>query len=80
MQHATEARLRSLAKAVLWRTISSILTFFVIYFTTDNLHTSFKLTLVIMFLTTIGYYVHERIWTRIMWGNGIHLHKSHTQK
>jgi uncharacterized membrane protein len=69
MEYPHEDRRRSLVKAILWRTIATFLTLVVVYGYTGKFVFSLKVTVTIAVLSTVAYYVHERIWTRIRWGN-----------
>lgn len=63
-----ELKSRSLIKALVWRIIATLLTLSVVYLFTGKLLDSFKITIIAATLSTIAYYIHERIWNNIRWG------------
>ncbi|MEK7611857.1 MAG: DUF2061 domain-containing protein [Patescibacteria group bacterium] len=65
-----EGRKRSLTKAILWRVIATGITLAVAYAHTGLLDQSLKITIAIAIISTIGYYIHERVWSHVEWGNG----------
>ncbi|MBX7243855.1 MAG: DUF2061 domain-containing protein [Candidatus Sumerlaeaceae bacterium] len=64
----TESHLRSVVKAVSWRTTGTIDTIVVSYFVTGQFKTALSIGFVEVF-TKIGiYYVHERVWNKVKLG------------
>lgn len=63
-----DSRARSITKAVTWRIIATIVTGAVAYIFTSTLRSSIELTVTVMILSTIAYYLHERAWNKVVWG------------
>jgi uncharacterized membrane protein len=63
-----DAPRRSLVKTISWRITGSSATFLIAYFMTGNLAVAGVIGITQMISNTILYYVHERIWNRIKWG------------
>jgi len=59
---------RSLTKAITYRILILILDFTVVYLLTGRVEVAFGFMLLSNIYTSIGYYLHERIWNRINWG------------
>lgn len=55
-----ETKLRSFTKSIIWRVISIIITWIVVG--------SLSATLIAAGLSMIAYYIHERVWNKILWG------------
>ncbi|MBS1778585.1 MAG: DUF2061 domain-containing protein [Bacteroidetes bacterium] len=70
--HATETLSRSVLKTLSYRVVILILDFTSIYLFTGKVKIAFGFMLVSNVYTTIGYFVHERIWDRIKWGKIIY--------
>jgi len=64
----TASSKRSVVKAITYRVIIVCLDFLVIYLLTGRLKMAFGFMIVSNIYTTIGYFLHERIWTHIKWG------------
>ena len=64
-----ETRLRSAAKALTWRAVASATAFLIALAMTDNVSVAGAVALADMIGRTILYYCHERVWSRIAWGN-----------
>ena len=67
-QDPLSARKRSIAKAVTYRIVIIILDFFTIYLITGKTTVAFGFMLVSNVYTTMAYYLHERLWSKIEWG------------
>lgn len=67
-----ERRLRSIVKAISWRTIATLTTMVVVYAFTKRIALSLEVGLVGLIIKLIFYYTHERIWGRISWGKPKH--------
>lgn len=65
---ATETRARSLVKTIIWRVVATLITGSTIYFFTQEWSESVEITFVAALLSMTGYYIHERVWNRIHWG------------
>lgn len=59
---------RSAVKAVTYRVVIVCLDFLVIYLFTKKVTVAFGFMIVSNIYTTVGYFLHERIWARINWG------------
>ena len=66
--HANEAFRRSIAKTISYRVVILVLDFVAIYLFTGQIKVAFGFMIVSNIYTTLGYFVHERIWDRIAWG------------
>ncbi len=67
-------RRRHLGKAVSWRALASLETFFLGWVVTGSLAIGASISLIELFSKTLLYYLHERVWHQIKWG----LNKSET--
>ena len=63
-----ETNWRSIIKTVTWRLTGSSATFAVSYAIVGSFAVSSTIALVQLTLNTALYYIHERIWSRITWG------------
>ena len=63
-----ETNWRSIVKTVTWRLTGSSATFAVSYAIVCSFAVSSTIALVQLTLNTVLYYIHERIWSRIAWG------------
>ncbi len=70
--HATETLSRSVLKTLSYRVVILILDFTSIYLFTGKVKIAFGFMLVSNIYTTIGYFIHERIWDKIKWGKIIY--------
>ena len=59
---------RSLVKTVSWRITGSSATFTISYFVSDNFVVAGTIALIQLTANTILYFIHERIWNKIHWG------------
>lgn len=59
---------RSIVKTISWRITGSSATFLIAYLLTDNFAIAGTIGVTQMITNTILYYVHERIWNKIRWG------------
>lgn len=66
--HARETVKRTIMKTVSYRVLIIVLDFFAIYFFTGQMKIAVGFMLVSNVYTTLGYFLHERIWDRIKWG------------
>jgi uncharacterized membrane protein len=64
----SSTRKRSLVKALTYRVVIVCLDFLAIYIFTHKIEVALGFMIVSNIYTTIGYFVHERIWARIRWG------------
>ena len=67
--HAT--RKRSVVKAISYRVIIVSLDFAVIYVLTGKPEVAVGFMIVSNIYTTVGYFLHERLWARITWGTEV---------
>ena len=63
-----ETHSRSLVKAVSWRTIGTIETFLISWFITGEVSLASSIAVIQVVLSTILYWLHERVWHKIKWG------------
>ena len=59
---------RSIVKALTYRVLIVCLDFLFVYIFTHKVEVALGFMLVSNVYTTVGYFVHERIWARIQWG------------
>lgn len=59
---------RSITKAATYRILIMCLDFITIYLFTGALKTAFGFMIASNIYTTVGYFLHERLWARISWG------------
>jgi len=64
--HSTSKR--SLVKAITYRAVIIVLDFSVIYLLTGRVDVALGFMVISNIYTTIAYFVHERIWSKIRWG------------
>jgi uncharacterized membrane protein len=62
---------RSITKALTWRALASLATFVISYIVTGNFATATGIASVQVFVNLLLYYVHERIWNKIDWGQNV---------
>jgi uncharacterized membrane protein len=68
MHEPRESRIRSLTKAVTYRILIAVLHFTAVFLLTGMLEAAVGFTVLSSVYTSIAYYFHERLWTRIAWG------------
>ena len=66
-----ETPVRSLAKAVSWRITGSIDTFLISWLITGQPHLAAGITLVELLTKISLYWLHERVWLKIKWGQDV---------
>ena len=59
---------RSIVKTISWRLTGSSATFLIAFLLTGNFAIAGVIGITQMISNTILYYVHERIWNKIRWG------------
>ncbi len=59
---------RSVVKAITYRAVIICLDFLAIYLLTGKTTIALSFMIVSNLYTTVGYFLHERIWARITWG------------
>jgi adenylylsulfate kinase len=64
----TSTRKRSLVKALTYRVLIVCLDFTVIYLFTHKVDVALGFMVLSNIYTTVGYFLHERLWERIEWG------------
>jgi len=62
------SRKRSIVKAITYRAVIIVLDFLVVYLLTHKIAIAAGFMIISNIYTTIAYFVHERIWSRIKWG------------
>jgi len=63
-----ESHRRSIAKAISWRIIATLVTFLVAYLFTKEVVLSMGIGFADAVIKILGYYGHERLWNRIGFG------------
>jgi uncharacterized membrane protein len=61
---------RSLVKAITYRVVIVCLDFVVVYVLTKKTDVALGFMIISNIYTSLGYFLHERIWARIRWGTG----------
>jgi len=64
----TATRKRSIVKALTYRVVIVCLDFLAIYLFTHKVDVALGFMVVSNVYTTVGYFLHERMWARITWG------------
>lgn len=64
-----ESKKRTLVKTAVYRGSITLLLFVLLWAFTDDVYQTSMITLVFNVTATIIYYFHERIWSKINWGN-----------
>ena len=59
---------RSLVKTISWRITGSSATFLISYLISGNLTVAGTIAIIQLTANTILYYIHERMWNKIGWG------------
>jgi adenylylsulfate kinase len=73
IKHPPEETLRrSIVKTVSYRIVILILDFTAIYLFTGQIKIALGFMIVSNVYTTLGYFLHERIWDKIKWGKTIY--------
>lgn len=62
------SRKRSIVKAVTYRGIIVCLDFLAVYLLTGKISTATTFMIVSNIYTSVGYFLHERVWAKISWG------------
>jgi uncharacterized membrane protein len=62
---------RSIAKALTWRALASLATFIISYMLTGSIAAATGIASVQVFVNLFLYYIHERIWNKIDWGQNV---------
>ena len=63
-----ESRARSIIKTITWRILGSSSVFFMVYILTGDYTTSSLVFICSFIMNALLYFMHERIWTKILWG------------
>jgi len=64
----TDTKTRSLAKALSWRFLASILTFGTAWLITGDISAGLKIGMIDVVLKLAAYYLHERAWQNLEYG------------
>ncbi|PMS19737.1 hypothetical protein C0Z18_12960 [Trinickia dabaoshanensis] len=59
---------RSVTKAIIYRILIMCLDFGTLYLLTGTIHVAVGFMIISNVYTSIGYFVHERLWAHIKWG------------
>ncbi|MGP8217400.1 MAG: DUF2061 domain-containing protein [Bacteroidia bacterium] len=78
--HAKETVKRTLVKTITYRVFIMILDFTSIYLFTGKVKVAVGFMIASNIYTTLGYFIHERIWDRIKWGRQLQLFQKETGK
>ena len=70
--HSRETLTRSVVKTLTYRVLIMILDFSTIYLFTGKAKVAVGFMVVSNLYTTVGYFLHERLWDRIKWGKAIY--------
>lgn len=62
---------RSFVKTITYRLVMIMTNFVTIWLLTGNMQQTFDLWSVITVTGTIIYFIHERVWSHIMWGKRV---------
>jgi uncharacterized membrane protein len=65
---STDTSARSLAKTVSWRITGSSATFAISYIVLGDVIVSSTIAVIQLTFNTALYFIHERIWNQIQWG------------
>ena len=68
----TETKVRSLLKALSWRFLATLTTFFVAFFLTGEIVIALEIGFLDMAIKIFLYFIHERVWARLNIGRKIH--------
>jgi adenylylsulfate kinase len=69
VKHRPEETLRrSVVKTISYRIVILILDFTAIFLFTGQIKIAFGFMIISNIYTTLGYFIHERIWDKIKWG------------
>jgi uncharacterized membrane protein len=63
------SHVRSLVKGISWRSVGTIDTIILSYWVGGNLNAAFTIGGVELVTKIVLYYLHERLWSKIKWGN-----------
>ena len=64
----SESATRSVTKTVTWRVTGSLATFLIAYIITGSFDVAGVIGVAQVITNTILYYIHERVWNCIIWG------------
>lgn len=67
-----EGHLRSIIKAISWRLIATTITTLLVYIFTRKLILALEIGLLEMIIKIAFYYMHERVWGKVLWGKPSH--------
>ena len=68
----SESRKRSVMKAVSWRITATLTTIIIVFLFTRNVAVSLAIGVIEGIAKVLWYYMHERLWERILWGRALH--------
>jgi len=64
-----DSNARSLAKTVTWRVTGSTAAIIIAYVVTGSISVSSVIGITHLIVNTFLYWVHERVWAKVNWGN-----------
>jgi uncharacterized membrane protein len=65
LHHGNKSHWTSIAKAVTWRVIASVITALLVYIVTGHLQLAATVGALDVVVKLIAYYIHERVWLRL---------------
>ena len=66
-----DTHIRSVAKAISFRIIASLITVILVLIFTGNLALAGAIGILDLILKLMIYYLHERVWDKIVWGRKV---------
>jgi adenylylsulfate kinase len=63
-----DIRIRSIIKKISWGVLATLTTVILVYIFTGKLKIAAGVGVVDVILKTIFYYGHERLWSKVLWG------------
>lgn len=64
----SDTAVRTLTKTVTWRLTGSTATFIISYIILRDASISGSIAIIQLTFNTVLYFIHERVWDRILWG------------
>jgi len=63
-----ETKTRSVTKTIVWRIIATLVAWTSAYFFTGKLGAATEISLSAAVVSSLAYYLHERVWDQVGWG------------
>ena len=64
-----ETKTRSIVKSITWRILATLTTIILVVIFTKNFKIAISVGIFETIAKSIIYYTHERVWTKVKWGN-----------